>query len=143
MPYIYDPTFAGGVIVGTNGAASQYGFGSNTGHPVTIGAGVVLAIWNATSSIVTTFLDSTFQPVARNFGSHPYFTVLSRADTTLDASTECIGVNWNLSATRQFSTGDFATQREMVIQAPTYSFVGDSTITGAYTLELTGAPFAR
>jgi hypothetical protein len=64
------------------------------------------------------------------------------ATTSQTASTESIGVNFNLSANRQWSTGAIATQREFLIQAPTYSFVGASTITNAATLAIGGAPTA-
>ena len=64
------------------------------------------------------------------------------AHTGMTASTEVIGVNFNLSATKQWATGALATQREFLIQAPTYGFVGASTITTASTFTITGAPIA-
>lgn len=85
---------------------------------------------------------ATFSQTARTSGSASYLTITSPADTTLTASTESIGINLNASATRQFATGALTTQREMVIQAPTYGFVGASTITTASTLEITGPPIA-
>ncbi len=80
--------------------------------------------------------------VASTTGSPTVVAITSPADTTLTASTESIAVNVNLSATRQFSTGALTTQREMLIQAPTYGFVGASTITTAGTLVISGAPIA-
>lgn len=44
------------------------------------------------------------------------------------------------TAGRQWATGALATQREVLITAPTYSFVGASTITDAATLAIAGAP---
>jgi extradiol dioxygenase family protein len=64
------------------------------------------------------------------------------AHTTLAASTEATDVNFNLARTVQFATGALATQRAFRIQAPTYGFVGASTITNASTLSISGAPIA-
>ena len=75
-------------------------------------------------------------------GSPTAFTVTGAAHTTLATTVEAIGVNINMSATKQFATGAIATQREVVIQAPTYGFVGASTITDAATFYISGAPIA-
>lgn len=64
------------------------------------------------------------------------------ASGTLVASTENILANFVLSLSLVFPTGALATQRAMLIQAPTYAFVGASTITNATTLEISGAPVA-
>lgn len=64
------------------------------------------------------------------------------AHTTLTASTEATDINFNLARTVQFSTGALTTQRAFRIQAPTYGFVGASTITTASTLSISGAPVA-
>lgn len=69
-------------------------------------------------------------------------TVTAAADTALPASVEASDVIFNLSATKQFATGALATQRAALIQAPTYSFVGASTITSAATVHIVGAPAA-
>lgn len=81
-------------------------------------------------------------PLARTSGSPTALTVIGGAHTALAASTECIGANFNFSATKQFATGALTTQREVVIQAPTYAGVGAMTITTAATLAITGAPVA-
>lgn len=88
-----------------------------------------------------------FAPTARTSGSAPYWSVRTPADTTLTASTGAIGMQFggNSSAatvTRQFATGALTTQRENVFVAPTYAFVGASTITNASTVTITGAPIA-
>lgn len=72
----------------------------------------------------------------------PTLTVTGPAHTALTASTENIGANLNFSATKQFATGALTTQREVLVQAPTYSAVGATTITTAATLAITGAPIA-
>lgn len=82
----------------------------------------------------------TFTPALRTTGSVSYFTLTTPADTTLTASTEAIGANFT-AATRQFSTGAITTQRERVFGAPTYGFVGASTITTAVNADFT-APIA-
>lgn len=75
-------------------------------------------------------------------GSPTAFTITGAAHTTLTASTEATDVNLNLARTVQFATGALTTQRAMRIQAPTYGFVGASTITTASTLSISGAPVA-
>lgn len=75
-------------------------------------------------------------------GSPTAFSLISAAHTTLATTVEDIGVNYNLSATKQWATGAIATQREFLIQAPTYGFVAASTVTDAATLAITGAPIA-
>jgi hypothetical protein len=84
--------------------------------------------------------DLSLTPAVRTTGSPSVLTVTTPADTTLTASTESISVNLNCSATRQFSTGALTTQRECVIQAPTYAAVGATVITNAATLAITNAP---
>lgn len=81
------------------------------------------------------------QPTSTS-GSPTAFTLTDAAHTTMTASTEATSVNFNLSSTKQFATGAISTQRAMRIQAPTYSFVGASTIVTAATLSLDGAPIA-
>ena len=75
-------------------------------------------------------------------GSPTAFTLTGAAHTTLTLSTEATDVNFNLARTVQFATGALTTQRAMRIQAPTYSFVGASTITTASTLSISGPPVA-
>ncbi len=67
---------------------------------------------------------------------------IGAAHTGLTLSTESIDINWNLSRIVQFATGALTTQRAFLIQAPTYAFVGSSTITTAGTFVVTGAPTA-
>jgi len=79
------------------------------------------------------------QPAATS-GSPSAAVITSGAHTALTASTEAIDENHNHARTVQFSTGALATQRAVVYQAPTYAFVGASTITNAATVAITGAP---
>lgn len=64
------------------------------------------------------------------------------AHTAMTASTEVIGNHWDQSAIKQWATGAITTQRENLFTAPTYAFVGASTITDAGTVVITGAPIA-
>ena len=75
-------------------------------------------------------------------GSPTALTLTGAAHTTLALSTEATDVNFNLARTVQFATGALTTQRAVRIQAPTYGFVGASTITTASTLSISGAPVA-
>lgn len=79
---------------------------------------------------------------ANTGGSPSALVVTGAAHTTLTASTEAIAVNLNLSATVQFATGALAAQRAVVVQAPTYAFVGASVITTAATFVITDEPQA-
>jgi hypothetical protein len=69
-------------------------------------------------------------------------TVTSGAHTTLTASTEMPSIHFDLSATQQWATGALTNQRAVTISAPTYAFVGASTITDAATLYIDAAPTA-
>jgi hypothetical protein len=82
------------------------------------------------------------ESAARTTGSLNEFLIIGAAHTTLTASTEASDVLWNLGRTVQFSTGAITTQRAAQILAPTYSFVGASTITNAATFYIEKAPVA-
>lgn len=99
----------------------------NSGTP---GAYRDLLVRNLTSN------SETITQVVATTGSPTAFTVTGAAHTTLTLSTEATDVNFNLARTVQFATGALTTQRAVRIQAPTYAFVGASTITNATTLEL-------
>lgn len=64
------------------------------------------------------------------------------AHTALTASTEVNDIYYDLSRTVQFATGALTTQRAFYIDAPTYSFVGASTLTSAATFAISGSPVA-
>lgn len=83
-----------------------------------------------------------FNLPAYTSGSDSAFVVTPGAHTNQTASTEETDINFNLARTVQFATGALTTQRAMRIQAPTYSFVGASTITNAATMDIAGAPIA-
>lgn len=130
---------------------------------VTWNAAVAFTAWklnvtNTSSSATSLLLDlqvgavSKFQvdragnaaiaQTAITTGSPTALRVTGGAHTTLTASTEASDVNFSLARTVQWATGALATQRAVRIQAPTYGFVGASTITTASTLAIGGAPVA-
>lgn len=84
--------------------------------------------------------DTTIAPIVRTTGSPNLVVVTGPAHTTLTASTEATDINFNLARTVQFAAGTLSTQRAMRIQAPTYGFVGASTLSHASTVSITGAP---
>ena len=69
-------------------------------------------------------------------------TATAAADTANIASVESPSVYLNLSATRQWATGALAAQRALKITAPTYGFVGASTLSDAATVAISGPPVA-
>ena len=75
-------------------------------------------------------------------GSPTAFTVTGAAHTSLATTVEDIGVNLNMSATKTWVAGTVATQREVLIQAPTYTCGSAMTITKAGTFVVSGAPIA-
>lgn len=82
------------------------------------------------------------QPATASGTPVPALRVDGGAHTANTASTEMVDVNVNLARTVQWATGALATQRAFLVQAPTYAFVGASTITDAATLAVSGAPVA-
>lgn len=88
--------------------------------------------------------NTTFtQPVSTS-GTPEAFHITGGAHTTLTLA-ECMDVEFALARTVQFNgTGAFATQRAMLVSAPTYAFssAGGGTITNAITLAISGAPVA-
>jgi hypothetical protein len=70
------------------------------------------------------------------------FNVAGAAHTALSASTELTDILFNLAQTKQFATGALTDQRAVRILAPTYGFVGASTLTRATTLYIDRQPQA-
>lgn len=91
-------------------------------------------------TLTTTGPSLIYSPSVATTGSPTLFKINGAAHTTLTASTEAIDVDIALNRTVQFATGSLTTQRATVFRAPTYGFVGASTITNAATVAITGAP---
>lgn len=85
---------------------------------------------------------TTVAPNVETSGSPFAFKVTGAAHTTLAASTEAVDVDLSLGRTVQFATGALTAQRAVVVRAPTYAFVGASTLTDAATFAIAAAPIA-
>jgi hypothetical protein len=139
-------TNAGVATLATDLVVRSIGFSSASGNQGDIGwSGTTLDRWASNRQMLYiggTLLEDTYATsrawtfAASTTGSPTLFSLTGPAHTTLALSTEATDVNFNLARTVQFATGALTTQRTMRIQAPTYSFVGASTITNAATLEL-------
>jgi len=106
-----------------------------------IGAGAAnIVSTNVTRLAVSATGAAAFTRTANATGVIKGFAVTGAADTNLTLSTEVNAVQYDLSQTRQWATGALTTQREFLINAPTYGFVGASTVTNAATFSVTGAP---
>lgn len=107
-------------------------------------AGKLVDVQNNTSSRFTIdFLGSVIHTqTAQATGTPVTWQSTAGAHTNLTASTEVSDINFNLARTVQWATGALATQRAVVIQAPTYAFVGATTVTNAATLAISGPPIA-
>lgn len=130
----------GTAAINITGTVSGLTVTSSTGT-LTIPNGVVLTgpVASGTASTlgnaeVITGL-RTFTPTARSSGATPYFVITTPADTAQTASTESIGLSLT-AGTRQWSTGALTLQRERVFSAPTFSFVGASTLTTAINVDI-------
>ena len=67
-------------------------------------------------------------------------TFTGAAHTGLTTLTEVNDIFFDLDRTVQHATGDIGTQRGVLIDPPTYSFVGPSTVTAAATFGISGVP---
>lgn len=127
----------------TSPSATNYNIQASAATTVISGptSQVVLSV-GAIAKINVLANNYTFTPGTFSSGSTTTFLYTQAAHTGQTASAEAIGVRFNMAATVQHATGALTTQRAFVIDAPTYSFVGASTITSAATLAITGAPIA-
>ena len=73
-------------------------------------------------------------------GTARIMTVTGGAHTTLAASTELSDVVFALNRNVQFSAGTLTTNRSIIINSPTLSFSGASTLTTASTMYISGPP---
>jgi hypothetical protein len=72
----------------------------------------------------------------------PIATFTGGSNTAISAGAEASDVRLSLARTVQWATGALTTQRAVQINAPTYAFVGASTLTNAATLAIDGAPLS-
>lgn len=101
-----------------------------------------LLIGNSTTAASITRYTQSYLVLGNTTGAQTAFTFTNGSGTGQTASTEISGFKVNLSATRTWAAGAITTQREFLIQAPTYAFASASTITNAATLAVTGSPTA-
>lgn len=97
---------------------------------------------NIVTTGTSTEAQLTITQAVATSGSPNAVVVTGAAHTTLAASTEASDLDLNLARTVQFATGTLTTQRAMRVRAPTYGFVGASTLTTAATVSISGAPVA-
>ena len=79
-------------------------------------------------------------PTVVTSGSQTAFKVTSAANTTQAAGVNAPAVDLNLAAKVEFATGAMAALTAIRVSAPTYTFVGASTVTNAATLYIDAAP---
>lgn len=141
-----------GSLVGTGTVAALYmnkATPSATNYTLHVTAGDTVALNGAFLTFKTsntnklTFDASSFvfTPGSASNLAVKAFSFTLGANVNQTASTEVSGVDFNLRS-RQWATGAITTQREFLLQAPTYSFVAASTITSAATFAVTAAPIA-
>lgn len=111
------------LFTGTNATSINVG-GTNTGAIACAGSQLRITQPALTGTVLSAF---------RVFGG---------AHTGMTASTEYIAANFTVNNTIQWATGNFATQRTFLVQAPTLGAVGASVITTAATVAVSGAPVA-
>ena len=84
----------------------------------------------------------TVTPSAATAGSASVMVLTGAANTAQAGGTEASDVVFNFARTVQFNTGALALQRAARFEAPTYAFVGASTLAIAATVGISGAPAA-
>ena len=114
--FVNDNTLATGATV-LRVQQDSTGLGINCTGPVTIAPAVVASATQNSALLVT-----------------------GAAHTALTLSTEAIDVSLALARTVEFATGALTLQRAVNITAPTYGFVGASTLTDAVTFSVAGSP---
>lgn len=98
--------------------------------------------YNGTSHIQVASAATVFAIAAGSNASTIGYNFTGAAHTTLTLSVEKPLVQFDLSQQVQFATGALTTQRSFLVKAPTYKFVGASTLTTAATLAIDQAPQA-
>lgn len=142
-------TAAGGnVTIATTSSAGNEGLiisSLGTGNIVlrpTGAGGIYLQTSGANTRFSVTPSTITMSPVLASSGSAAKVTFTAPADTGQTASTNVPVVNWDMSSTRQHSTGALTLQQDFLITGGTHSFVGSSTVTDIATVSISGPPIA-
>lgn len=140
---------AGGSISISGGASSS----SGAGGTVTINGGastsgsignVILASAGVGRIGMGTTSPGAFLEIKEPAGTgaqEPSLLITAPAHTALTTGTEYVDVNLNLSRTIQWAgSTTLATQRSVLIGAPTLTFASNTNLTAAYTVEIGGCP---
>jgi hypothetical protein len=134
-----------GTVSGGSSGVSGYSVPSGARYVIGTFAAIVLSI-SATNGTSATYSANTcyghsFTGVALATGARQFFQITPQSNTNQTLSTAIAGFEYK-TFTRQWATGTIAAQHEFVVNAPTYGFVGASTITIAASFYVTGAPIA-
>lgn len=136
-----DGTFA--IPAGGSGSGDITNGGNTTGANISIGTNDAFDLNLETNNVTKLSLSSagtaTFTPTITATGALKGIVYTGAVNTNQTLSTEIPSITLT-TAGREWATGAIATQREVLITQPTYSFVGASTITNAATLGIAGAP---
>ena len=100
------------------------------------------SVTDSATLLYTAATGLTMAPAAVAIGVQTAETITGAANTNMTLSTEVSDVVYNLARTVQWATGAITTQRAVRVMAPTYAFVGASTVTNAATFAISGAPVA-
>lgn len=106
------------------------------------GTGSAILRVGGNSCITAANTQCVFTAPVRTSTSNTMFQFNGLAGTTLTASTEIHGVDFNLSPTQTHSAGAITLQRDMRLRPSTHAFAAASTITDAAGLAIDGAPIA-
>lgn len=118
----------GGSDIGGSIAANQVAVGAATSNTI---AGSAALTFSASAGLATTVSISINQGVSTIV--NPAFSLTGGAITGQTAGGTSGDVYFNLKRTVTFATGSIGNQAAVTIKAPTYAFVGASTITAATT----------
>lgn len=146
LALVNGPTYSAAAAQTITNAATLHVFGSPVaGTNVTLTNSAALWVQGAvvfgSNTVGTTKAGFTFAQ-GQNTTQPTAISVTPSASGTLTASTEAILIAFNLARTVTFATGALTTQREFVIDRPTYAFAAASVLTNAATVAIVGAPLA-
>jgi len=130
-----------GAAAGSGVAIAAISSGSN--EDLTLGSkgtGTTSIQVNGISKYTASQQQNVFTTSASSIAANTKFLVTGSADSALTASTEALGVHFDLAQARQHATGTLAAQRDVRISPSTHSFVGASALTLAAALSIDGPP---
>ena len=125
------------------GGVSIAAISSGSNENLTLGSkgtGTTSIQVNGVSKYTASQQQNVFTTSASSTAANTKFLVTGTADSALTASTEALGVHFDLAQARQHATGTLAAQRDVRISPSTHSFVGASALTLAAALSIDGPP---